>query len=116
MPLPITWTRSANDAASWSVLGVNQKRVWPACVRDGWSAGSDGSEAQVLAAASTLGRLQLSRRRARWRRAASDVTLHLAENRMEVHRNTAEPWRVTLIDTGEKIRHQRARFFRLGIL
>jgi glucose-1-phosphate cytidylyltransferase len=31
----------------------------------------------------------------------SDVTLHLAENRMEVHRKTAEPWRVTLIDTGE---------------
>jgi glucose-1-phosphate cytidylyltransferase len=31
----------------------------------------------------------------------SDVTLHLAENRMEVHRNTAEPWRVTLVDTGE---------------
>jgi glucose-1-phosphate cytidylyltransferase len=31
----------------------------------------------------------------------SDVTLHLAENRMEVHRETAEPWRVTLIDTGE---------------
>ncbi len=31
----------------------------------------------------------------------SDITLHLAENRMEVHRKTAEPWRVTLIDTGE---------------
>jgi glucose-1-phosphate cytidylyltransferase len=31
----------------------------------------------------------------------SDVTLHLAENRIETHRNTAEPWRVTLIDTGE---------------
>jgi glucose-1-phosphate cytidylyltransferase len=31
----------------------------------------------------------------------SDVTLHLAENRVEVHRNTAEPWRVTLVDTGE---------------
>jgi glucose-1-phosphate cytidylyltransferase len=31
----------------------------------------------------------------------SDVTLHLAENRMEVHRNAAEPWRVTLVDTGE---------------
>ena len=30
----------------------------------------------------------------------SDVTFHLAENRMGVHRNTAEPWRVTLIDTG----------------
>jgi glucose-1-phosphate cytidylyltransferase len=32
----------------------------------------------------------------------SDVTLHLAENRVETHRNTAEPWRVTLVDTGEK--------------
>jgi glucose-1-phosphate cytidylyltransferase len=32
----------------------------------------------------------------------SDVTLHLAENRVETHRNTAEPWRVTLIDTGDK--------------
>ena len=32
----------------------------------------------------------------------SDVTLHLAENRMEVHRKTAEPWRVTLVDTGER--------------
>ena len=28
--------------------------------------------------------------------------LHLAENRMEVHRETAEPWRVTLVDTGEE--------------
>jgi glucose-1-phosphate cytidylyltransferase len=32
----------------------------------------------------------------------SDVTLHLADNRVEIHRNTAEPWRVTLVDTGEK--------------
>lgn len=31
----------------------------------------------------------------------SDVTFHMAENRMEVHRKAAEPWRVTLIDTGE---------------
>lgn len=31
----------------------------------------------------------------------SDVTLDLAQNRMEVHRETAEPWRVTLVDTGE---------------
>jgi len=31
----------------------------------------------------------------------SDVTFHLAENRMEVHRQTAEPWRVTLVDTGD---------------
>jgi glucose-1-phosphate cytidylyltransferase len=31
----------------------------------------------------------------------SDVTFHLADNRMEVYRKAAEPWRVTLIDTGE---------------
>jgi len=31
----------------------------------------------------------------------SDVTFHMSENRMEVHRETAEPWRVTLVDTGE---------------
>jgi glucose-1-phosphate cytidylyltransferase len=31
----------------------------------------------------------------------SDVTFHIAENRMEVHRETADPWRVTLIDTGQ---------------
>jgi glucose-1-phosphate cytidylyltransferase len=32
---------------------------------------------------------------------SSDVTFHMQENRMEVHRQTAEPWRVTLVDTGE---------------
>lgn len=31
----------------------------------------------------------------------SDVTFHIGENRMEVHRETAEPWRVTLVDTGD---------------
>ncbi|MBN8534340.1 MAG: glucose-1-phosphate cytidylyltransferase [Rhizobiales bacterium] len=31
----------------------------------------------------------------------SDVTFDMAKNRMEVHREQAEPWRVTLIDTGE---------------
>ena len=31
----------------------------------------------------------------------SDVTFDMASNRMEVHQNYAEPWRVTLIDTGE---------------
>src|SRR6201995_3361141 len=31
----------------------------------------------------------------------SDVTFHLAENRMEVNRRTAENWCVTLVDTGE---------------
>ena len=31
----------------------------------------------------------------------SDVTFDMARNRMEVHQQKAEPWRVTLIDTGE---------------
>lgn len=31
----------------------------------------------------------------------SDITMHLAENRMEVHREAAEPWSVTLVDTGD---------------
>ena len=31
----------------------------------------------------------------------SDVTFDLGKNRMKVHQNGAEPWRVTLIDTGE---------------
>ena len=31
----------------------------------------------------------------------SDVTFHMSDNRMEVHQYKAEPWRVTLIDTGE---------------
>ena len=31
----------------------------------------------------------------------ADVTLDLADNRMEVHQKASEPWRVTLIDTGE---------------
>jgi glucose-1-phosphate cytidylyltransferase len=32
----------------------------------------------------------------------SDVTIDIAENQMEVHRKTAEPWRVTLVDTGDE--------------
>src|SRR3981189_3166444 len=32
----------------------------------------------------------------------TDVTFHLAENRMEIHREMAEPWRVTLVDTGDE--------------
>lgn len=32
---------------------------------------------------------------------SSDVTFDLAEDRMEVHRSTTEPWRVTLVDTGD---------------
>jgi glucose-1-phosphate cytidylyltransferase len=31
-----------------------------------------------------------------------DVTFDMTENRTEVHQSTAEPWRVTLIDTGEE--------------
>ncbi|MDQ3057109.1 MAG: glucose-1-phosphate cytidylyltransferase [Pseudomonadota bacterium] len=31
----------------------------------------------------------------------SDVTFDMANNRMEVHQGYAEPWRVTLIDTGQ---------------
>ena len=31
----------------------------------------------------------------------SDVTLDLPSNRMEVHHRHAEPWRITLVDTGE---------------
>jgi len=30
----------------------------------------------------------------------SDITFDMKENRMEVHQNLAEPWRVTLVDTG----------------
>ena len=31
----------------------------------------------------------------------SDVTFDMAQNKMEVHQNNAESWRVTLVDTGE---------------
>ena len=31
----------------------------------------------------------------------SDVTFDMQHNKMEVHQNSAEPWRVTLVDTGE---------------
>lgn len=31
----------------------------------------------------------------------ADVTFHMNDNRMEVHDTTAEPWRVTLVDTGD---------------
>ncbi len=30
-----------------------------------------------------------------------DITFDVAQNSMEVHQSTAEPWRVTLVDTGE---------------
>ena len=32
----------------------------------------------------------------------SDVTFDMKHNKMEVHQNSAEPWRVTLVDTGEQ--------------
>jgi glucose-1-phosphate cytidylyltransferase len=32
----------------------------------------------------------------------SDVTFHVQDNRMEVHHRAAEPWRVTLIETGDR--------------
>ena len=32
---------------------------------------------------------------------SSDVTFDMSDGRMEVHRRNAEPWRVTLVDTGE---------------
>jgi glucose-1-phosphate cytidylyltransferase len=32
----------------------------------------------------------------------SDVTFDMAMNRMEVHQQNAEPWKVTLVDTGEE--------------
>ena len=32
----------------------------------------------------------------------SDVTFDIANNRMDVHQQNAEPWRVTLIDTGDE--------------
>jgi glucose-1-phosphate cytidylyltransferase len=31
----------------------------------------------------------------------SDITFDMASNRMEIHRRHAEPWRVTVVDTGE---------------
>ncbi|MCC8964776.1 glucose-1-phosphate cytidylyltransferase [Bradyrhizobium sp. Pear76] len=32
----------------------------------------------------------------------ADVTVDMTNNRMEVHQHHAEPWKVTLVDTGEK--------------
>ncbi len=31
---------------------------------------------------------------------SSDVTIHVKDNRMDVHAGFAEPWNVTLVDTG----------------
>ncbi|MES2217678.1 MAG: glucose-1-phosphate cytidylyltransferase [Pseudomonadota bacterium] len=32
----------------------------------------------------------------------SDVTFDVAKNKIEIHQNYAEPWRITLVETGEK--------------
>jgi glucose-1-phosphate cytidylyltransferase len=32
----------------------------------------------------------------------SDVTINIADNSMQVHQRNAEPWKVTLVDTGEQ--------------
>jgi glucose-1-phosphate cytidylyltransferase len=32
----------------------------------------------------------------------SDVTIDLARNEVEVHRNVSEPWRITLVETGQE--------------
>lgn len=32
----------------------------------------------------------------------SDVTFDMQQNRMEVHQSVAEPWKITLVDTGDK--------------
>jgi len=32
----------------------------------------------------------------------SDVTFDMASNKMEIHQNNAEPWKVTLVETGEQ--------------
>ena len=31
----------------------------------------------------------------------SDITVDILHNKVQVHQNNAEPWRVTLVDTGE---------------
>ena len=31
----------------------------------------------------------------------SDVTFHMDDNKMEIHNSQAEPWKVTLVDTGQ---------------
>ena len=37
----------------------------------------------------------------------ADVTFDIKNNQMEVHRHSAEPWRVTLVNTGEDIHDGR---------
>ena len=33
---------------------------------------------------------------------SSDITFNMKDNKMEVHSSVAEPWNITLVDTGEK--------------
>ena len=39
---------------------------------------------------------------------SSNVTFDIANNKIEVHEHSAEPWRVTLVDTGEKNQTSKA--------
>jgi len=32
----------------------------------------------------------------------SDITLDMTENKMNIHQNNVEPWKITLVDTGDK--------------
>lgn len=32
---------------------------------------------------------------------ASDITIDMAKNNVEIHQNNSEPWKITLVDTGE---------------
>ena len=32
----------------------------------------------------------------------SDITVDLKRNKVEIHKNEAEPWKVTLVDTGDE--------------
>ena len=38
----------------------------------------------------------------------SDVTFDMRQNKMQVHQRSAEPWRVTLVDTGDDYHDRRA--------
>ena len=38
----------------------------------------------------------------------SDVTFDMSHNRMEVHEQKAEPWKVTLVDTGDNTQDRKS--------
>jgi len=44
---------------------------------------------------------------------SSDVTFDIAKNNMQIHQNNCEPWRVTLVDTGE-LTHTGGRLKRIA--